>query len=105
MTGPAVVETAWMVDAVCARRLDLPWTLDADQVGTWERVTMTVLCNRYTVRAACDSYAELMGADAGFWAGSHRVTDTNTLAAAVIAAEPSWVAQLLPGLPDLDGAA
>jgi len=102
MTGPAAASTAWMVDALCAQRLDLPWTVDVHQVGTWERVTMAVLCDRCPVRTACDSYADQLGAGAGFWAGSHRDTDANTDAALVTAAGPSWVALPLPGL---DGAA
>ncbi len=98
MTGPAAVGTAWMVDALCARRLELPWTLDADQVDTWERVTMTVLCDRCPVRAACASSAHQVSAEAGFWAGSH----WDTAPAVVTADGPSWVASPLPGL---DGAA
>jgi len=106
MTGLAAAGTAWMVDAACAQRLDLPWTLDANQVGTWERVTMTVVCDRCHARPACSSYADQVGANSGFWAGSYR--DTGTLAAEAVAAAPSWVASPLPELPELpelDGAA
>jgi hypothetical protein len=98
MTGLATAGTAWMVGAACAQRLDLPWTLDAEQVRTWDRGTMTVLCGRCHVRQACDLYADQVGADAGFWAGSHRDTDTNGQTSAALA----WVAHPLPGL---DGAA
>jgi hypothetical protein len=100
-TGQA---TAWMRDAVCTRRPDLPWTADAVQVGTWDRLTMTVLCERCPVHTPCVSYADAVQADGGFWAGAHRDIDTDPLTA-VVAGGPPWVASSLPGLETLDGAA
>lgn len=101
-TGQA---TAWMRDATCTTRLDLPWTSDAGLVGIWDRLTMTVLCDRCPVRTACTAYADTVQADGGFWAGAHRDTDTDPVAAASTSRVPSWVATSLPGLETLDAAA
>lgn len=98
-------EVAWMAAGSCVPRADLPWTVDAERVASWQRLTMAVLCDRCLVRSLCAAYADGAHADAGFWAGSHRDTDTVAAVAATGDAASPWVAQPLPGLDPLGGAA
>lgn len=68
----AQYDHAWMTQARCAQRLDLPWTEDAHRVEEEVREVMARLCRACPVRGYCRRYAVGTYASAGFWAGGFR---------------------------------
>ena len=70
MNRSALLTTAWMDDAACAERADLPWL--ADDVGLAASTVLAGICSGCPVLAHCETYARAGGIVGGFWAGHDR---------------------------------
>lgn len=73
MTTPA---TPWEADAVCATRLDLPWTRDRADVSAWDAETMRTICGGCPVLADCAAAVTRFDVTGGWWAGTDRDPET-----------------------------
>jgi hypothetical protein len=91
--------TAWMAGGACLPRGDLPWTADPEQSTAWQARVMGAICLGCPVLTDCAGFAEGAKVTAGFWAGRHRDIDGPSLA------DPGQLAETLPGLGGLGGAA
>ena len=63
---------AWLDSALCATRLELPWTADAVDVTDAAASEMRHICQCCPVVAACAAAAGEWQVTAGWWAGAHR---------------------------------
>ncbi len=61
---------AWMDDAACASRTDLPWL--GDDARTHATKTMAAICRTCLVLDQCEAFVRADGIVGGFWAGRDR---------------------------------
>lgn len=74
-----VRDTRWMANGACARRRDLPWLKDADQVTAWDDLTMRAICQNCPVRRRCEDFARHADVSGGFWSGLNRDPEATPL--------------------------
>ena len=66
---------SWLDSALCATRLELPWTADAVDVTDAAASEMRDICRCCPVVAACAAAAGEWQVSAGWWAGASPGTD------------------------------
>lgn len=77
--------TAWMRQAACAGRPELPWTTDTVDVHPLTQLSMSLVCRDCAVRVECVAAVDDLGITGGWWAGADRDP------AAVPMPAPEWV--------------
>jgi len=93
-------DSAWMVDAACAGRPELPWTTDTAELAAGEADAMARVCQVCPARLACLAYVAAAEVTGGTWAGADR-DPAATVPVELTTAGGGPVQLGLPGLPDL----